>query len=237
MKKELERLFANLAKGKKVHFVTGIDTNVGKTYATAFILGLLEESGLSAVSQKMVQTGCHGISEDILKHRELCGTGLLDDDRSMLTSPVVLSYPASPHLAAALDKTEIDLRKVDRSSAELAAKYDIVLEEGAGGLMVPITADGYLTIDYIAERGYPVILVTSGKLGSINHTLLTLDACRRRSIDVELMVYNAFPEIDRIIETDTLDYLQRNAGVLVLKMGIASSWAADNAKKFCDKHF
>ena len=52
MKKELERLFANLAKGKKVHFVTGIDTNVGKTYATAFILGLLEESGLSAVSQK-----------------------------------------------------------------------------------------------------------------------------------------------------------------------------------------
>ena len=155
----------------------------------------------------------------------------------MLTSPVVLSYPASPHLAAALDKTEIDLRKVDRSSAELAAKYDIVLEEGAGGLMVPITADGYLTIDYIAERDYPVILVTSGKLGSINHTLLTLDACRRRSIDVELMVYNAFPEIDRIIETDTLDYLQRNAGVPVLKMGIASSWAADNAKEFCDKHF
>ncbi len=96
----------------------------------------------------------------------------------------------------------------------LTDKYSTVLLEGAGGLMVPITTDsssalgGYLTIDYIAEHNYPVILVTSGKLGSLNHTLLSIDACNKRGIEIALIVYNEYPSTDAIIEKSSLKYLE-----------------------------
>ena len=78
--------------------------------------------------------------------------------------PGMFSYPCSPHLAARIDNRPIDFGKIERATQELARRYDVVLVEGAGGLMVPLTED-YLTIDYIAEKQYPLIFVTSGKLG------------------------------------------------------------------------
>ncbi len=68
---------------------------------------------------------------------------------------------------------------------------------------------GYLTIDYIAQRGYPLVLVTSGRLGSINHTLLTIEACRARGVEIPLIIYNRYPATDPTIEASTLDYLKR----------------------------
>lgn len=215
----MEKIIENFRKGKRIHFVSGIDTNIGKTYGTAFVNGLLGQSGIKSITQKMIQTGCSGISEDVLKHRELNGEPLCDADRGMLTSPIVMSYPASPHLAARIDNVKIDLTLVDKAAESLLEDYDLILQEGAGGLMVPVTADGYLTIDYVAERKYPLILVTSGRLGSINHTLLSLHACRTYGVEVELIVYNSYPSTDRIIESDTMDYLRRNTDVPVLVMG------------------
>ncbi len=210
------KLLENLENGKKVHFVSGIDTNIGKTYATALIAASLKQKGYRVITQKMIQTGCEGVSEDILMHRRLNREELCEDDKDLTTSPIVLTYPASPHLAADIDKVCLDMSVVDRSSEKLSAKYDIVLQEGAGGLMVPITSEGYLTIDYIHERNYPVILVTSGRLGSINHTLLSLYACRNYGVDVELLVYNTYPETDQIIESDTLKYLKKNVDIPIM---------------------
>lgn len=214
----LDRIFENLDKGKKVHFISGIDTNIGKTYMTAALAKKLESLGKSVITQKMIQTGCNGIAEDILKHRELMSEELKEDDKNLTTSPIVLSYPASPHLASKIDGVELDLSIIDKSTAILEQKYDIVLQEGAGGLMVPLTADGFLTIDYLAERKLPVILVTSGRLGSINHTLLSLYACRGYGLDVELIIYNNYPQIDPIIESDTLKYLIENSDVPVIQI-------------------
>lgn len=70
--------------------------------------------------------------------------------------PEIFSYPCSPHLAARIDNRPIDFGKIERATRELARRYDIVLVEGAGGLMVPLTEE-YLTIDYIAEKNYPLI--------------------------------------------------------------------------------
>lgn len=93
--------------------------------------------------------------------------------------PEIFSYPASPHLASQLDNRPIDFDKIKRATEELSERYDSVLLEGAGGLMVPLTTE-LLTIDYIVQEKYPLIFVTSGKLGSINHTLLSLEAIQTR---------------------------------------------------------
>lgn len=209
----------------RVLFISGIDTNVGKTYATAHLLVAMQKAGHNVISQKMIQTGCKEISEDIEKHREITKTPLLPEDIDGTTSPIVLSYPASPHLAAQIDNTTIDVTKIDSATNILLNKFSTVLLEGAGGLMVPISTDinsplgGYLTIDYIAKHNYPVVLVTSGKLGSLNHTLLSIDACNKRGIEIALIVYNEYPSTDTIIEKSSLNYLESlNIPVVVLSI-------------------
>ncbi|MFR9649475.1 MAG: dethiobiotin synthase [Rikenellaceae bacterium] len=198
----------------KVLFISGIDTNIGKSYATAHLAQKMQQGSHSVITEKMIQTGCEGIADDIKTHRALQGISLLPEDVDGTTSPIVLSYPASPHLAAKIDNQEINLEKVAESTAILTQRYDTTLLEGAGGIMVPIYENdsplgSYLTIDYIAEHNYPLVLVTSGRLGSINHTLLTIDACRRRGIEVALLIYNRYPATDSLIEESTLEYLKR----------------------------
>lgn len=194
----------------RVLFVTGIDTDAGKTYATAFLARRLMEQGLSVVTQKFIQTGCpDGYSDDIATHRRLMGIDLLPDDLDHTTAPIVLSYPASAQLAAAIDGREIDLTEVDRSTGRLLERYDRVIIEGAGGLMVPVT-DDLLTIDYIASRQLPVVLVTNGILGSINHTLLSLEAIASRGIRLAAVVYNTHFDTDPVIAADTLGFITRH---------------------------
>ncbi len=210
-----DKLIENLNLGHKTHFIGGIDTDIGKSYMTA-ALGLeLQKLGLRITTQKMIQTGCKGIAEDILLHRKLMGIELTKEDKELVTSPIVLSYPASPHLAARLDGVAIELSKIETSTKalELSPDYDIILQEGAGGLMVPLNDSELLTLDYVAERKMPLILVTSGRLGSINHTLLSLYACRGYGVDVELIIYNSYPKKDDIIERETLQYLRANTDI------------------------
>ena len=91
----------------------------------------------------------------------------------------------------------------------MSHRYDIVLLEGAGGLMVPLTEE-FLTIDYVAQKGYPLLFVTSGKLGSINHTLLSLEAIKSRGIELDTVLYNLYPTVeDRTIQEDTRLFIQR----------------------------
>ena len=108
-----------------------------------------------------------------------------------------------------IDGRPIDFDKIERATEELSRRYDVVLLEGAGGLMVPLT-DELLTIDYIAQKGYPLLFVTSGKLGSINHTLLSLEAIKNRGIKLDTVLYNLYPTVeDRTIQEDTQLFIQR----------------------------
>lgn len=192
----------------KVYFVSGIDTGIGKSYATGYIARKWNEEGVRTITQKFIQTGNTDISEDIELHRKIMGIPLLQDDLLGLTMPEIFTYPCSPHLAAEIDGREIDFGKIEEATAQLASKYDAVLLEGAGGLMVPLTRD-YLTIDYIADKKLPLIFVTSGKLGSINHTLLSLEAIAKRGINLYMVAYNMFPkEDDDRISRDTEDYIR-----------------------------
>ena len=192
----------------KVLFITGIDTNIGKTFATGMIARALAENGKKVITQKMIQTGCEEVSEDIEMHRHLQGIPFTEEDKAGLTCPYIFTYPCSPHMAAAKDGREIDLSVITDATRWLQEKFEYVLLEGAGGLMVPNDFHS-LAIDYVKEQGYPVILVTSGKLGSINHTLLSLYACKQYGIPVEALVYNLCPPTDTLITDNTLEYLQQ----------------------------
>ncbi|OOT49848.1 dethiobiotin synthase [Acinetobacter pittii] len=192
----------------QIYFVSGIDTEIGKTYATGFLAKLWTEQGKKVITQKLIQTGNADISEDIEKHREIMGQGWFQEDHDKLTMPEIFSYPASPHLATRLDNREIDFQKIENATQTLAERFEIVLLEGAGGLMVPLTTS-LLTIDYVAQHQFPVILVTSGRLGSINHTLLSLEALKSRGLKLHALVYNLKDESkDPLISQDTSNYLK-----------------------------
>lgn len=191
-----------------VYFISGIDTDAGKSYATGYIARQWNENGIRTITQKLIQTGNTNISEDIELHRKLMGVPFTDEDKSGITMPEIFTYPASPHLASRIDNREIDFEKIKKATELLSERYDAVLLEGAGGLMVPLT-DDYLTIDYIKAMGYPLIFVTSGKLGSINHTLLSMEAILNRGIQLHTVAYNLFPKSeDTIIKDDTEKYIR-----------------------------
>ena len=194
---------------KNVYFISGIDTDAGKSYATGFLARELNRKGQRTITQKFIQTGNTGHSEDIDLHRRIMGIAPTDDDREGLTMPEIFSYPCSPHLASRIDGRPIYFDKIERATEEVSRRYDVVLLEGAGGLMVPLT-DELLTIDYIAQKGYPLLFVTSGKLGSINHTLLSLEAIKNRGIKLDTVLYNLYPTVeDRTIQEDTQLFIQR----------------------------
>ncbi len=214
-----KEFLASIPRG--VYFISGIDTNVGKSYATGILARELAAAGRSVTTQKLVQTGCADSSEDIELHRRLMGIEPTPEDLSGLTAPEIFTYPCSPHLAARIDRRPLDIDKMERATDALSGIYDIVLLEGAGGLMVPLT-DNLLTIDYVARRGYPIFMVTSGRLGSISHTLLSLEALEKRGITVTALLYNAYPSLDdKTIETDTRDYLERHTGLPMIDIPLA----------------
>lgn len=196
----------------KIYFVSGIDTDAGKTYCTAWLAKQLNGKGIRTITQKFIQTGNSGRSEDIELHRSIMGCGMLPEDRDFTTAPEIFSYPASPLLASKIDKRPVDFEKINNATKRLADKYDVVLVEGAGGLMVPLT-ENMLTIDFIAQSGYPLVFVTSGRLGSVNHTLLGLEAVAARNINLYMVMYNLYPaNPDTTISDDTRCYLRSCLG-------------------------
>ena len=191
-----------------IYFISGIDTGIGKTYTTGYLAKLWREQGQHVITQKLIQTGNVDVSEDIQQHREIMGTGWLPEDESKLTMPEIFTYPASPHLATKLDGRDIDFAKIEAATQQLAEKFEVVLLEGAGGLMVPLTTE-ILTIDYLEQKKFPVILVSSGRLGSINHTLLSLEALKARGLSLYALAYNLNDESqDPLISKDTSEYLK-----------------------------
>lgn len=191
-----------------VLFVSGIDTGIGKSYATAMLLRYGAQMGRRVISQKPVQTGCVGRSEDLDAHDALVPEIKPNASAEPFRCSYLFKYPASPHLAAQLEGVTIDPAQIDRdTNSLLQLGYDWVIMEGAGGLMVPLTPD-LLTIDFIAQRHYPVALVSSGRLGSINHTLLSCEALAQRDIPLHYLIYNQYPAEESPLAAETLRYLQ-----------------------------
>ena len=193
---------------EKIFFVSGTDTDVGKTVATGMMCRALAAAGRDWISVKAVQTGCEGFPEDLAAHRRIAGCGMFPEDAEGLTAPQVFKFPSSPLLAADLEGTAVDVDRIARCVDECARRREIVLVEGAGGLCVPLSAD-LLFADFAAARGWPLVLVASGKLGAINHALLSIEAARSRGMEIAAVLVNSFPETDPRLFADALSAVRR----------------------------
>lgn len=156
------------------YFVTGIDTNVGKTIISAILV-----EALKADYWKPIQSGDLDHS-DTQKVQALVS----HPNSTFFEEQYRLHTPASPHYAAAVDGIEIDL-----NTFQLPATSNNLIVEGAGGLFVPLNSKA-LIIDLIEQLKLPVILVANFYLGSINHTLSSIDALKRRNIPIAGIVFN-----------------------------------------------
>jgi dethiobiotin synthetase len=163
-------------------FVSGTDTGVGKTVVSAGLLGLARSKGLKAWGIKPIETGCEERSgtlfpEDGALLRSASGNAISLE----LCAPFRFPLPASPYRAAASAGSTIGISELVNHIHKVADGADFILAEGAGGLMVPINASEMM-IDFARKLGYPVLLVARTRLGTVNHTLLSVEALSNRNI-------------------------------------------------------
>ena len=190
------------------YFISGIDTGIGKTAVTGLMARWLSAAGRDAITVKMVQTGNDGFSEDILAHRAICGGVGFPEDAEGLTAPQIFKFPSSPLLAASLEGRAVDVDAIRRAVRACAERREIVLVESAGGLDVPLTEE-MLSVDLAAAEGWPLVLVTCGRLGSINHALLSLEAAKSRGMKVAGVVHDWCEGVDNTIDCDAVGTIRR----------------------------
>lgn len=166
-------------------FVTGTDTGVGKTLVTAALARHFTERGMKVGVMKPVETGVEDVS-DLGADASLLSWAADSKDDVDLISPYRFTEPVAPCQAATFDDRMIDPDEISKAFCSIRKDKDIVLVEGAGGLMVPIRG-GYIMADLARQLEIPLLVITHPRLGTLNHTLLTTFAAR--AMDLELCGY------------------------------------------------
>jgi dethiobiotin synthetase len=192
-------------------FVTGTSTEVGKTVVAAVIARTLAAEGKRVAVFKPAVTGLEEEGEtDHALLRRASGSSQSDEE----IAPYRYDPPASPHLAAALAGEEVDPERLRRAARQAAADADAIVCEGVGGLLVPLSPT-YLVRDLAADLGYPLVVVAAPGLGTINHTLLTIEAARAASLEVAAVILNPWPEEPSEIEQSNRETIAALADIPV----------------------
>ena len=174
----------------KAVFITGTDTGVGKTVVTAALAALLRGKGLVTGVIKPFQTGTEldGLSDAEFIYKFLGRDCVLSE-----VSPCRLRTPLSPYRAAEIEGVGIPLEDIIERTRDYISRNDVTLIEGAGGLGVPIT-ESYMMADLAVDLEAPIVIVARPGLGTLNHTVLSLEYARQRGAEVLGVVINGFPE-------------------------------------------
>jgi dethiobiotin synthetase len=163
-------------------FLTGTDTDVGKTYVATLLVRALRKAGLDTVGLKPI---CCGGREDAeALHAAADGALPLND-----VNPIWLRTPAAPYTAAMIENRAIDLALIHDTFARVRAAHRSIIVEGVGGWLVPIARD-YLVRDLAVEVNLPVAVVVANRLGAINHTLLTIESIRASGLECAGIILN-----------------------------------------------
>ena len=204
----------------KGYFISGTDTGVGKTAVAAALCHLLRGRGIDAVPVKPVQTGVADCEPGDLEHcLAVCGFKPTAHELALM-NPCRFRLPASPHLAAETEHTTVDLAHLWRCCHELSGKHELLVVEGAGGLLVPLTRKDS-TLDFAVRLGLPLIVVARAGLGTLNHSLLTLRAAREAGLGVAAIILNRTgpepgSENERLIEADNARFIAQAGAVKVI---------------------
>ncbi len=182
-------------------FITGTDTDVGKTALSALLLAELRRRGINAAPMKPVQTGCESGVPDLDYSLAMAGMNISAEDYANM-SPYRFEPACSPHLAADMAGTEIELAEMVIAARTLGSQYEFVIAEGAGGIMVPLNRRETM-LDLMQAMKLPVLLAARPGLGTINHTLLSIQALRSDGLDISGVVFVASTDTESgFIEED-----------------------------------
>ncbi|MEK7354526.1 MAG: dethiobiotin synthase [Chloroflexota bacterium] len=207
---------------KRGIFITGTDTGIGKTVVTAGILRWLRRQGVDAVPMKPVQTGARRegrrlISPDL----EFClaASGIHPaSGEEQLMLPYAYEPACSPHLAGRLAGKYPEILQIIKCAEKLLQKHQLIVVEGAGGIMVPLN-ENVIMLDLMKEMAYPVVLVSRFGLGTINHTLLSVNTLRAAGLNLLGVVFNRTEPTQsgsEFIEADNPEVITRFGNVPVL---------------------
>ncbi len=204
----------------KGFFVTATDTGVGKTVVSAALLRLLRRHGLNVCGMKPVESGCRRQGDEGLVPAD--GVFLLEasgaDEPLRNIAPYRFAEPLAPWVAAERQGVEIDAEIIVEKFNDISSRYDAVVAEGIGGLMVPIAED-YFVSDMARDFGLPLIIVASPALGTINHTLLSVEHALRKGLGVAGIVINySSPPSGTVSEETNPDSVGRLSPVPVIGM-------------------
>lgn len=173
-------------------FVTGTDTGVGKSVLAAAICAALAARGRRVAAFKPVVTGLEEPPGDWPRDHELLATAASAGQAPAEVAPHRFGPPVSPHLAAELAGTALEPAELVAAARVQAERADALVVEGVGGLLVPLTA-GYLVRDLALDLGLPLVIAARTGVGTISHTLLTVDAARAAGLAVAAVVFTPWP--------------------------------------------
>lgn len=171
-------------------FITGTDTGVGKTIVTAALASTLKDRGYRVGVMKPVETGCKRVGRRLIPPDAIfLKEAVQAKDSLNLINPYRFEKPLAPAVAADMEGIRIDISRILKAYNILKKRYEIMMVEGAGGILVPIYKD-YLFIDLIRDMGIPILIVARSGLGTINHTLLTVRCAQEYGIHVIGVIMN-----------------------------------------------
>jgi dethiobiotin synthetase len=207
-------------------FVTGTDTEVGKTVVAAAICSALSARGERVAAFKPAVTGLDDPVDLWPRDHELLATATGQEPAAV--APYTFAPPLSPHYAAELAGETIDPARLVRHARDAAADADLLVCEGVGGFLVPLTP-GYLIRDLAIELALPVVIAARTGLGTINHTLLTIEAVRAAGLHPAGVVLTPWPDEPAPIERSNRTTIERLAGAPVAVLPPTTPGALANA--------
>jgi dethiobiotin synthetase len=198
-------------------FVTGTDTEVGKTVVASAIAATLAARGERVAVFKPTVTGLDEVTGAPPDH-ELLKASAHSAQQLDEVSPYRFGPPLSPHLAAELAGTRIEPARLRDGARRATAGADVLIVEGVGGMLVPLTPD-YLVRDFARDLDLPVLIVAQPGLGTINHTLLTLESTRAAGLQVAAVVFTNWPEDPSEVELSNRHTVAALGSVEVATLG------------------
>jgi dethiobiotin synthetase len=212
-------------------FVTGTDTEVGKTIVSAAIVAAAVQRGMRIAAFKPVVTGLDEPVVDWPRDHELLSQVANAGQSPEDVAPYRYGPAVSPHLAESLSGESVEPDSLVEAGRREAAKAEALVVEGVGGLLVPLTKD-YLVRDLAGELSLPVVIAARPGLGTINHSLLTIEAARAVALRIQAVVLTPWPDDPEPIHRSNMETIERFGEVPVIGLprtdpaGLAAAGAA-----------